>query len=104
MRIEEENKMLNSKDRATLRGMANKLTPIFHLGKQGVVPEMVAGIREALEKRELIKIDLLENCELDVREAAEIVSSRTGSEVVQVIGRKIVLYKKSATKKEGILQ
>ncbi|MCL2576259.1 MAG: YhbY family RNA-binding protein [Defluviitaleaceae bacterium] len=91
--------MLNSKDRAKLRSLANGLPAIFHLGKDGLNPELVQGIREALETRELIKIDLLQNCAEDVREVARIISERTHSEVVQVIGRKFVLYKKSNTKK-----
>jgi len=96
--------MLNSKDRATLRGLANKLPAIFHMGKEGITPEFVQGVREALEARELIKIDILQNCEEDVREASRIVSERTHSEVVQVIGRKFVLYRKSKTKKgDGVL-
>ena len=95
--------MLSSKERATLRAMANKMPAIFHLGKGNISPEFVQGVREALEARELIKIDILQNSELDVREAAEIVSSRAGAEVVQIIGKKIVLYKKSKTKKEGVL-
>ncbi|MDR2168337.1 MAG: ribosome assembly RNA-binding protein YhbY [Clostridiales bacterium] len=95
--------MLNSKDRAALRARAHHLTAIFHVGKGGVTPAMIAGVREALEARELIKIALLDNCELEVKEAAEIVASRSGAEIVQIIGKKFVLYKKSKTKKEGVL-
>jgi RNA-binding protein len=93
--------MLTSKERAVLRAEANGLSAIFHLGKQGLSPEFTEGIREALEARELIKLDLLQNCELEPKEVAQIISERTGSEIVQVIGRKIVLYKKSKSKKEG---
>ena len=95
--------MLTSKQRATLRGKAHHLSAIFHVGKEGVTPPFIKGVREALEARELIKIDVLDNCELDARQAAEIVSGRSGSEIVQVIGRKFVLYKKSKSKTEGIL-
>jgi len=90
--------MLNSKDRAALRGMANGLSAIFRLGKEGVTPEFTNAIRDALEARELIKIDVLNNCEWDVNEAARIVSERTNSEIVQVIGKKFVLYRKSKKK------
>lgn len=95
--------MLNSKDRATLRAAANKLPAIFHLGKEGVTPEFTNGVRDALEARELIKIDVLSNCEWDVKEAAETISQRTNSHVVQVIGKKFVLYRKSRKVKDGIL-
>ena len=94
---------LNSKDRAALRAKANKMPAIFHLGKGNISPEFVTGVREALEARELVKIDILPNCDLDVREAAGIVSERTGSEIVQIIGKKFVLYRKSKLKKEGII-
>ena len=95
--------MLSSKDRATLRAKAHHLNAIFHIGKDGVSPAFVTGIRDALEARELVKIDVLDNCLLDIREAAEIVASRSGAEVVQIIGRKFVLYKKSNSKKDGVL-
>ena len=95
--------MLKSKDRAALRAMANGMPAIFHLGKEGVTPEFVSAVRDALEARELIKIDVLNNCEWDVKEAAETVSQRAGAQIVQVIGKKFVLYKKSRSKKEGIL-
>jgi len=95
--------MLNSKDRAALRAMANRTPAIFRLGKEGVTPEFTNAVRDALEARELIKIDVLNNCEWDVKQAAETISQRTGADVVQVIGKKFVLYRKSKTKKEGIL-
>ena len=91
--------MLTSKERAELRAKAHHLNAIFHVGKDGVSPPFVAGVRDALEARELIKIDILDNCPLDVKEAAEIVASRSGAEIVQIIGRKFVLYKKSKEKK-----
>ena len=95
--------MLTSKERAALRAKAHHLNAIFHVGKEGVSPSFVAGVRDALEARELIKIDVLDNCELDAKEAAEIVASRSGAQIVQVIGRKFVLYKKSKSKQEGLL-
>ncbi|MCL2349874.1 MAG: YhbY family RNA-binding protein [Defluviitaleaceae bacterium] len=95
--------MLNSKERATLRAMATKLPAIFHVGKGGVSPELIKTIREALEARELIKIDVLDNCELETKEAAEIVASRSGAQLVQTIGRKFVIYKKSKTKQNNYI-
>ena len=91
--------MLTSKERAALRARANQLPAIFHLGKSAITPEFTEGIREALEARELIKIDILQNCEMEPREAAGILSERTGSEIVQIVGRKIILYKKAKTNK-----
>lgn len=69
------------------------MDPIFQIGKSSVTPELTAAIAEALEARELIKITVLKNCLDDGRSIAEILAERTRSEVVQVIGKKIVLYK-----------
>lgn len=84
---------MTSKQRAYLKGLAMTMDPIFQIGKASVTPENVAAIAEALEKRELIKISVLKNCFDDPKEIAEIVAERTRSQVVQVIGKKIVLYK-----------
>ncbi|MDR1640042.1 MAG: ribosome assembly RNA-binding protein YhbY [Clostridiales bacterium] len=87
--------MLNSKQRAFLRGKATSITPIAQVGKAGATPEMVASIDQALEARELVKLSVLNNCEEPAEEVAEKISGRTRSQVVQVIGRKIVLYRKA---------
>ena len=84
---------MTSKQRAYLKGLAMTMDPIFQIGKASVTPENVAAIPEALEKRELIKISVLKNCFDDPKEIAEVVAERTRSQVVQVIGKKIVLYK-----------
>lgn len=86
---------ITSKQRAYLKGLAMTLDPIFQIGKSSITPEFVSGIAEALEKRELIKISVLQNCADDPKELASIVAERTRSQVVQVIGKKIVLYKES---------
>ena len=85
--------MLTSKQRAFLRGMANGMDAIFQVGKNGVTPELRDRVFNALEARELVKISVLDNNMLGAREAAEMLASRTGAEVVQVIGNKFVLYK-----------
>lgn len=90
--------MLNSKQRATLRGMANSLEPIFQVGKGGINDQLIRQIDETLEKRELIKLTTLENTPETSKEAADIIASKTGADVVQVIGRKIVLFRKSKEK------
>jgi len=87
--------MLTSKQRSYLRGLANKIEPIFHVGKNSVTPELTKTIDEALAARELIKISVLENCSLEPAEVSELIGGRTRSEIVQVIGRKIVLYRQS---------
>ena len=84
---------MTSKQRAYLKGLAMTMDPIFQIGKASVTPENVAAIAEALEKRELIKISVLKNCFDDPKEIAEVVAERTRYQVVQVIGKKIVLYK-----------
>lgn len=89
---------LTSKQRAYLRKMASQLQPVVSIGKGGATPEVVASAAEALEKRELIKASVLDNCFEDVRDIANVVGERTRSEVVQVIGRKFVLYKQNNKK------
>ena len=84
---------MTSKERAYLIKEGSKLSPIFQFGKAGISPELTAAIKDALEARELIKISVLKNCNDDVREIAEIVSERTGSQIVKIIGKKIILYK-----------
>ena len=70
-----------------------RVDPIFQIGKASLTPEVIEGIREAIDKRELIKVSVLKNCFDDPREIAEVLAERTRSQVVQVIGKKIVLYK-----------
>ena len=83
---------MTSKQRAYLKSLAMKMDPIMQLGKGSVTPENTASVDEALAARELIKISVLQNCLDDPRQMAEVLAERTHSEVVQVIGRKIVLY------------
>ena len=83
-----------------LKGLAMTMDPIFQLGKSSLTPENTQAIAEALEARELIKINVLQNCADDPNELAQIVAERTHSQVVQVIGKKIVLYKESKNKKK----
>ena len=92
----------NSKQRAYLKGLAMNLTPIFQIGKSSITPEQTSAIAEALEARELIKISVLQNCLDDPKEIAGILAARTHSEVVQVIGKKIVLYKEGKDNKKKI--
>lgn len=91
---------MTSKQRAYLKGLAMNITPAFQIGKASLTPEFTKSILDLLEARELIKISVLKNCSDDPKELAEVLSERTHSEVVQVIGKKIVLYKESKNKKK----
>ncbi len=94
---------MTSKQRAYLRSLASTMDPIFQIGKSSVTPELTNAIAEALEARELIKIHVLKNCMDDGRSVAEVLADRTQSEVVQVIGKKITLYKASKDNPKIIL-
>ena len=94
---------LTSKQRAHLKGLAMNIDPIFQVGKSSITPEYVEAIREAFNTRELIKISVLKNCLDDPKEIAQVVAERTGSTVVQGIGKKIVLYKPDKDKPKIVL-
>ncbi len=85
--------MMTSKQRAYLKGLAMNIEPVFQIGKASVTPENVEAISEVFNTHELIKIAVLKNCVDDPKEIAAVISERTHSQVVQVIGKKIVLYK-----------
>lgn len=91
---------MTSKQRAYLKGLAMNIDPIFQIGKSSLTPEVTEAVSEALEARELIKISVLKNCIDDPRAIAEVISERTKSTIVQVIGKKIVLYRESKNKKK----
>ena len=89
---------LTSKQRAQLRGLANGIDTIVQVGKDGLGENLVKQVNDALEARELIKGRVLENSLLSPREAAEELAVKARAEVVQVIGTKFVLYRKSHRK------
>lgn len=93
---------MTSKQRAYLKSLAMTMDPIFQVGKSSVTPELVMAISEALTARELIKLSVLQNCADDPRAIAEILAERTQAQVVQVIGKKIVLYKEGKDDKKRI--
>ncbi|EFR90740.1 probable RNA-binding protein YqeI, partial [Listeria innocua FSL S4-378] len=76
------------------------IQPIFQVGKGSVSPNLIIQVKEALEARELIKISILQNCEEDKQTVAEKISTRAGADIVQVIGRTIILYKQSVNKQQ----
>ena len=94
---------MTSKQRAYLKSLAMTMDPIFQIGKASLTPENTKAIAEALEARELIKISVLQNCMDDPKELAQMVAESTKSQVVQVIGKKIVLYKEGKENKKKIM-
>lgn len=86
---------LTSKQRAYLKSLSGKIEPIFQIGKSSLTPSITDAINDALEKRELVKISVLKNCFDDPKELADIVAERTHSNIVQVIGKKFILYRPS---------
>lgn len=91
---------MTSKQRAYLKGLSSTLLPLFQIGKSSLTPEFTEAIAESFNTKELIKITVLKNCSDDPTEIAHMLAERTKSEVVHVIGKKIVLYKANQTLKE----
>lgn len=95
--------MITGKQRSYLRSLANSIEPIFQVGKGGINENMVKQFNEALEARELIKVSVLKNSVDDTRDICNEAADLTGSEVVQIIGSKFVLYKESKENKVLVL-
>ncbi len=91
---------MNSKQRAYLKSISSTYEPIFQIGKGSITPEMCEAVSEALKARELIKLSVLKNCADDPKDVAQLLAERTRSEVVHVIGRKIVLFKQNPKKED----
>ena len=100
---ESEKNGMTTKQRAYLKGLAMRLEPVIQVGKGSVSPSLVTAVAEDLEARELIKISVLQNCLEDPKELAQMIAERTRSQVVQVIGKKIVLYKEGKDDKKKII-
>lgn len=94
---------MTSKQRAYLKSLASNLDPLFQIGKSSLTPEFTSAITEAFNNRELIKITVLKNCMDDPKEIAHTLAARTNSDVVHVIGKKIVLYKENKDNKQIVL-
>ena len=103
LHLREEIFMLTGKQKRFLRAEAHHLDPIFQVGKGGVNDAMLTQLRDVLEARELIKVRILDNCEEDKREVAQHLAEGTRSELVQLIGLTVVLYKESKNNKKIIL-
>lgn len=95
--------MLTGKQKRFLRSEAHHLSSLFQVGKGGVNEHLIKHIEEAIETRELIKISILQNCEDDKQEVAEQLAKDTKSELVQLIGLTIVLYKPSKNNRKIVL-
>ncbi|WP_440895910.1 ribosome assembly RNA-binding protein YhbY [Amphibacillus sp. Q70] len=95
--------MLTGKEKRYLRSKAHHLKPIFQVGKEGVNENMLIQVNEALEKRELIKITILQNCLADKEDVAAELVAGTNAELVQIIGSIIILYKESLENKTIVL-
>lgn len=91
--------MINTKQRAFLRGLANKLEPCMQIGKDGAKQNSFDAVSDLLEARELIKLKVLQNCSQSAKVVADTIAQNVGCEVVQVIGNKIVLFKVSSKDK-----
>lgn len=94
---------MTSRQRAYLKGLASTIDPVFQVGKAGLTPEVTEAVSEAFNNRELIKVSVLKNCSDIPQDIAEAVAARTDSQVVHVIGRKIVLYKENKNNKKIFL-
>ncbi len=90
---------MKGKERSYLKSLANGIDAIFQIGKGGITPNFIEQVKLALEARELIKITVLDNCDLETREAAAEVADLVEGELVQVIGKKFVIYKESKENK-----
>lgn len=91
---------MTSKQRSYLKGLAMNIDPVFQIGKSGLTPEVTEAVSEAFNTRELIKLSVLKNCLENPKEIADVLGERTKSQVVQVIGKKIILYKESKDHKK----
>ena len=88
---------MTSKQRAYLRGLANSIDAIFQIGKNGINDNLLKQLNDALEARELIKGTVLNNCLEDIHDICQTISERTHSDVVQIIGKKIVFFRRRRT-------
>ena len=91
--------MLNSKQRAKLRSLAQKIQPVTQVGKSGITENFLDNLNNAIEKRELVKVTVLENSGEDIKACGEEIANRLPAEFVAATGRKLVFYRRSADEK-----
>lgn len=90
--------MITTKQRAFLRGLGNALEPVMQIGKEGISENSLDAINGLLEARELIKINVLKNCDMSTKEVMNELCTKLDAQPVQVIGGKIIIYRKSSKK------
>lgn len=90
--------MITTKQRSSLRALAQSLTPVVIIGKEGITENVIASVRDVIDARELIKIRILNNCSLSTREISDQLCSALSAEPVQCIGSTVVIYKRSLRK------
>jgi RNA-binding protein len=95
--------MLTGKQKRYLRSQAHHCIPVTQVGKGGVSDNMIDQLNLALEAHELIKVSILQNCEVHKKDVAAQLAEGTGAELVQLIGKQVVLYKESAENKQIVL-
>lgn len=95
--------MLSGKQKRFLRAKAHHLKAVFQVGKSGVTDNMIEQLKDVLEKRELIKVNILQNCLEDKHVVADQIAIGTDAEIVQIIGNHIILYKESEDNKNIVL-
>ncbi len=91
--------MISGKQRAYLRKIGHELKPVMQIGKEGLTDTVISAVDEVLEKRELVKLSILESAMLDTREVCDDVANRLQAEPVQAIGNKFILYRRSSNEK-----
>lgn len=90
--------MLSGKEKRYLRSLANTVDPVVQVGKASVNESVLFSLNEALEARELVKVKVLKNCLDEVKDVAQELAEQSKSELVQVIGRNVVLYRPNPEK------
>ena len=91
--------MISGKQRAYLRKIGHELKPVMQIGKEGLTDTVISAVDEVLEKRELVKLSILESAMLDTREVCDDVANRLQAEPVQAIGNKFIIYRRSSNEK-----
>nr|WP_238988802.1 YhbY family RNA-binding protein [Calorimonas adulescens] len=90
--------IITGKKRARLRAMANGIRPVVNIGKDGINETVLASIEDALEARELIKINVMENSPISIKDAIDLITEKLKAEPIQVIGKRFVIYRRSTRK------
>ncbi len=95
--------MINNKQKAYLKALANQKKPLFQVGKDGITENLIHTVQDSLEAHELMKLNVLKTCEQSIQEVAIELARETHSEIVQTMGRVVTLYRKSREKTNGII-